>query len=410
MRARRSLSRVGELLFCAVMLVAATTAACSGNGASAPAKDDQSVLLKAKDELVGDAELNWGPSAELNAWEGVTVDSDSERVVGLSLRTRGLNGQIPAVLGELSMLRVLSLSGNDLSGEIPKEIGELAELETLTLSTNTLSGSIPNELGNLVNLTALSLNGNKLTGPIPTELTELTALQSLQLHDNQLSGEVPEALSDLEHLRLVRLSGNQFQGCVPRQLLLVEVHDLVESAIPTCELGRPQLTPFPPISDICFDDAVIPKMMQIGEVAGQGFTFDCRTLLQAKASMPSSCDLNWGPDTPFVEWDGVHVRLGSPPFYQDSKVMGLELPWDCVSNGLPKVLDDLTGYRFIAVSRSTEGPFNDIPSDWVPEVDSGEIVAEELKEFGIECVRFVVYKTTDIDYLVTVVSGCGMSE
>ena len=395
-----------------LLMMAALTSACSADPSPRTEIDgDQGVLLKARDALVGDAELNWASAVELSEWDGVTVDGESGRVVGLSLRSRDLNGYIPALLGRLSSLRVLSLSGNQLSGEIPKSLGDLVELETLALSNNELSGSIPKEFGELVNLTTLSLNGNELTGTVPKEIAKLSTLQSMQLQGNQLSGEIPEKLTTLERLKLVRLSGNQFLGCLPPQLLQIEVHDLRKLTIPTCSVvPEAQSTPNPPISEICFDDSVIPKMMQRGEVAGEGFTSDCRTLLQAKASMPPSCDLNWGADTPFLEWDGVYFRLGTPPFYQNSKVMGLGLPWECVSNGLPKVLEGLRGDRLIAVGRTSGEPFDDIPSDWVAQVDSGEIVAEQLKEFGFDCVRVVGYKVTNIDYSVAVVSGCATPE
>ena len=180
-----------------LLMMAALISACSADPSPRTEIDgDQGVLLEARDALVGDAELNWASAVALSDWDGITVDGESGRVVGLSLRSRDLNGYIPALLGRLSSLRVLSLSGNQLSGEIPKSLGELVELETLALSNNELSGSIPKEFGELVNLTTLSLNDNELTGTVPKEIAKLSTLQSMQLQGNQLSGEIPEKLGN----------------------------------------------------------------------------------------------------------------------------------------------------------------------------------------------------------------------
>ena len=45
-----------------------------------------------------------------------------------------MTGEIPAELGSLSNLELLSLSANQLTGEIPAELGSLANLEDLYLS------------------------------------------------------------------------------------------------------------------------------------------------------------------------------------------------------------------------------------------------------------------------------------
>ena len=53
------------------------------------------------------------------------------QVKRLDLSQKGLTGQIPEELGNLSALRELRLYNNQLSGEIPKELGNLSALKKL---------------------------------------------------------------------------------------------------------------------------------------------------------------------------------------------------------------------------------------------------------------------------------------
>jgi hypothetical protein len=54
----------------------------------------------------------------------------------------GLRGPIPATLGGLRSLRVLSLSQNGFGGGIPRELAGLAALQQLDLSYNNITGEV----------------------------------------------------------------------------------------------------------------------------------------------------------------------------------------------------------------------------------------------------------------------------
>jgi hypothetical protein len=54
----------------------------------------------------------------------------------------GLTGAVPATLGGLRSLRVLSLSQNGFRGGIPRELGGLATLQQLDLSYNNITGEV----------------------------------------------------------------------------------------------------------------------------------------------------------------------------------------------------------------------------------------------------------------------------
>lgn len=154
---------------------------------------DCAILIEARDTLAGDGELNWSEDIPVGHWWGVTVDRWTGRVTEVHPASRELTGQIPAVLSELSALRLLWLGPNSrLTGEIPPELAQLTELETLYLAMNRLSGGIPAELGQLSRLETLNLEGNSLTGEIPPEIAALPTLRLLQIDGNQLEGCLPK--------------------------------------------------------------------------------------------------------------------------------------------------------------------------------------------------------------------------
>ena len=79
---------------------------------------------------------NWLSDRPLNEWHGVTTNSDG-RVAELWLIRNQLAGPIPAGLGALTNLKVLSLWGNELTGPIPAELGALTNLERCYSSTTS---------------------------------------------------------------------------------------------------------------------------------------------------------------------------------------------------------------------------------------------------------------------------------
>ena len=128
---------------------------------------DCTLLLTVRDSLAGDAPLNWRRDVPVDDWQGVAVDRSRGRVTALDLTQMGLNGRIPAELGQLAGLVSLRLGRNRLAGDIPPELGNLVDLRMLGLDGNLLAGSVPPELGKLSRLTDLWLRGNRLIIPVP---------------------------------------------------------------------------------------------------------------------------------------------------------------------------------------------------------------------------------------------------
>ena len=186
-------------------------------GSGSPEREALTALYNGTEGANWRRSENWGTEAPLDQWHGLAVDGES-RVIELDLPRNQLSGPIPAELGNLVNLELLSLFDNQLSGPIPAELGRLTSLEILNLSRNQLTGAIPAGLGNLANLEALVLSDNRLTGPIPAELGRLTNLDGLFLFRNELSGPIPAELSELSNLQRLILADNQLSGQIPVEL------------------------------------------------------------------------------------------------------------------------------------------------------------------------------------------------
>ena len=202
-----------------IMMLLATISAPRGT-ALADAAGDRATLValyNATDGANWKDNTNWLSAAPIGQWERVTTDGNG-RVIGLYIGDNDLIGPIPAELGHLSNLTVLTLASNQLTGPIPPELGNLTNLESLDLGGNQLSGEIPSALGDLSNLEGLELWGNQLTGEIPAALGDLAKLERLWLHENQLSGEIPAELGNLVNLQKLGISDNQLTGSIPAWL------------------------------------------------------------------------------------------------------------------------------------------------------------------------------------------------
>ncbi len=217
-------SRGGSATIAVTITVTALPASfgCATNGAVSDASNtglvsDCEALLRSRNTLEGSARLNWSAHFPITQWEGVVLNGTPARVTAVVLRGRGLDGSIPADLGQLNRLVQLNLRSNELTGSIPNEIGNLTNLQWLFLHNNRLSGDFPN-LSRLRNLTRLWLSGsNNRIGAgngIPRWLNGMSNLQELNLWGNQLGGQIPN-LSGMTSLNLLKLQHNSLTGTIP---------------------------------------------------------------------------------------------------------------------------------------------------------------------------------------------------
>ena len=107
---------------------------------------------------------NWLSDEPLGEWYGVAVDG-SGRVRHLRLAHNNLTGRIPAAIGLLDSLLILTLRDTTLTGPIPPAIGLLRGLRDLSLGGTRIDGPVPPEMGNMTGLDYVYLSGTRLSGP-----------------------------------------------------------------------------------------------------------------------------------------------------------------------------------------------------------------------------------------------------
>ena len=198
-----------------------------------PSKDDGTFddegdvgVLRTWRAMCPELQEMWPEDEQPEDWEGVTMENG--RVVMLEFYALGLTGAVPAEIGRLSALIMLSLGGNKLTS-LPAEIGQLASLKELDLWFNQLT-SVPAEIGQLTSLKELDLNRNELTS-LPAEIGQLTSLERLYLHDNQLTS-LPAEIGQLTSLHVLWLSRNKLTS-VPAEIgQLTSLRELCLDIIP----------------------------------------------------------------------------------------------------------------------------------------------------------------------------------
>ncbi|XP_027362875.1 probable LRR receptor-like serine/threonine-protein kinase At3g47570 [Abrus precatorius] len=158
---------------------------------------------------------------ELNYFEGVipTTFGKFKNMQMLDLSINKLSGDIPTFIGNLSRLFALDLSQNLFEGNIPPSIGNCQVLQYLNLSNNHLRGAIPLEVFSLSSLTnLLDLSKNSLSGSLPKEVGILRNIEELDVSENHLSGDIPTAIGECTSLEYLHLQGNSFHGIIPSSL------------------------------------------------------------------------------------------------------------------------------------------------------------------------------------------------
>ena len=248
---------------------------------------DCALLLAVRDVLAGDAPLNWSEAVPVDDWLGVVVDRSRGRVTALDLTQMGLNGRIPAELGQLAGLVSLRLGRNRLAGGIPPELGSLGALRMLALDGNLLAGPIPPELGQLSGLADLWLQGNRLIGPPPPAVAALPRLALLRLDDDAAAVPPPDTRAGTGGFR----NRNLF-----------------------CQPSHATIWPL------------------------QG---DCATLLAVRDVLAGDVELNWSEEAPIDYWRGVTV--GPSSFTSDStsdsqRIITLDLSHAGLNGRIPPAL------------------------------------------------------------------------
>lgn len=183
-------------------------------GEAADLASDRAALLALRNAVKGRPFL-WNTTEPTPcSWNGVKCEN--QRVTELRLPGKGLAGQLPLGIGNLTQLVTLSLRANTLSGPIPPDFANLGLLQNLYLQDNSFSGEIPGFIYDMQSLVHLMLANNNFSGEISPRINNLTRLNTLFLENNTLTGSIPNI--DIPSLVQFNVSFNQLTGSVPEKL------------------------------------------------------------------------------------------------------------------------------------------------------------------------------------------------
>ncbi|KAG5564564.1 hypothetical protein RHGRI_000670 [Rhododendron griersonianum] len=158
-------------------------------------------------------------------WEGLnTLDLRSNLLQGslpipppliqyFFISNNSLSGEIPSLICNASVLKILDLSHNKLSGVVPQCLGNFSRnLTVLNLRSNRFTGTLPLAFAKPNQLQSLDLSGNKFEGPLPRSLAYCTSLEVLNVGNNKINDTFPYWLETLPELQILVVRSNQFHG------------------------------------------------------------------------------------------------------------------------------------------------------------------------------------------------------
>ncbi|KAI3519846.1 hypothetical protein L1887_09063 [Cichorium endivia] len=179
---------------------------------------DYQALLQFKSMITNNPLSSWNGSLHFCDWSGISCGKRHRRVTAIQLPSQGLEGSLSPHVGNLSFLRVFTLTNNSFRGTIPHELGRLSRLRSLLLARNEFTGVIPANLSRCSDLTDIRLYNNKLVGSIPEEISFLSKLIRFIVEENKLTGGIPLVFGNITSMEEFSAAGNPLSGSIPDTL------------------------------------------------------------------------------------------------------------------------------------------------------------------------------------------------
>ncbi|CUG93917.1 GP46-like surface antigen, putative, partial [Bodo saltans] len=175
------------------------------------------------------------------AQPGVSCDGNISDITDLVLVDFGLNGTLPASLGNLTALYRFDVSTNALRGSLPASFGNWQRIAHFNATLNQISGSLPpsysawtrmvlflafsNSLTGTLppdygkwgpTTTVFAVNGNQFNGTLPPEYSNWTNMTSFIVYENNLTGTLPDQYTSwLNSIQNFNIRNNRFTGTLP---------------------------------------------------------------------------------------------------------------------------------------------------------------------------------------------------
>ncbi|CAB9498142.1 LRR receptor-like serine threonine-protein kinase At4g08850-like [Seminavis robusta] len=223
---------------------------------------------------------NFSNLGTLVLWDGSltgTIPTEIGKASSLEwivLYENSMSGSLPSELMQLPKLQMLSLFENSFQSTIPTELGQISGLAMLTMRDNQLTGPVPSELGLLTGLAfTLNLRNNELSGTIPSELGLFSGLAELELRDNRFTGQVPSEFGQLESVGHLTLAGNDLSGTLPEEL------GTLQQSLHTLRMeDNPQLSGTIPVGICNLNNTCVSNAIDVCE-GPFGLSFNCSGML-----------------------------------------------------------------------------------------------------------------------------------
>ncbi|XP_068488791.1 cuscuta receptor 1-like isoform X2 [Phaseolus vulgaris] len=150
-----------------------------------------------------------------NIFKGAIIAQDFRNLRNLERlildRSSNLENEFFQSIGDLSSLKILSLSQCDINGKLPEaDWFKLEKLEELNLIYNKFEGSLPSSFVNMTSLRILELSYNHFIGNFASNLASLTSLEYFGFNESQF--EVPISFtpfSNHSNLKFIYGEGNK---------------------------------------------------------------------------------------------------------------------------------------------------------------------------------------------------------
>ncbi|KAH6765225.1 hypothetical protein C2S51_016474 [Perilla frutescens var. frutescens] len=151
-----------------------------------------------------------------------------------------LVGPIPECLSQLTALKIIYLDSNRLNSTLPSNFWiNLVDIVGLSMSSNYLSGQVSSQIENLKAINYMDLSSNLFSGAIPTTIDGCQSLEILNMSNNEFIGFIPESLGKVRGLKTLDLSNNNLSGMIPKSLedlpfleYLNVSHNILQGEIP----------------------------------------------------------------------------------------------------------------------------------------------------------------------------------
>ncbi|MEM6378362.1 MAG: T9SS type A sorting domain-containing protein, partial [Bacteroidota bacterium] len=145
----------------------------------------------------------------ISAWEGVIIDSASQRVVNVNFKDMNLVGTLAQEIEDITQMggKIELRDDTLMTGELPAFLWKWTNVERFQIKFSGITSIDLTGIENMINLTEYNTEGNAIGGTIPGEIFTLPAMQKVYLHDCEYDA-IPAEMTAATGLDRLYVNGN----------------------------------------------------------------------------------------------------------------------------------------------------------------------------------------------------------